>query len=84
MEDEIRREDQERAVARLQASLTWLDSQDGLQESELDRLYSRTHEHSCDWIQLQKEAKTWLRIRGSQPVLWLFGKPGAGMFSSHE
>ncbi|KAF2789210.1 hypothetical protein K505DRAFT_313557 [Melanomma pulvis-pyrius CBS 109.77] len=78
IEDQMRKEDNERVVARLQSALTWLDAKDEAQENELGRLHDRVFEHSCDWIQRHNEAKAWMSIRGSQPILWLVGKPGAG------
>lgn len=84
MEDQMRKEENERAVARLQSALTWLDAKDEEQENELGRLRDRVFEHSCDWIQRHNETKAWMSIRGSQPILWLIGKPGAGKLPSRD
>jgi len=82
IKEQMREQENERTVTRLQSALAWLDAKDEEQESELDRLHSRIFEHSCDWIQRHKEAKAWMSMRGSQPILWLIGKPGAGNFFS--
>lgn len=82
MKEQMREQENERTVNRLQSALAWLDAKDEEQESELDRLRGRIFEHSCDWIQRHNEAKAWMSMRGSQPILWLIGKPGAGKFSS--
>jgi hypothetical protein len=80
--EQMREQENERTVTRLQSALAWLDAKDEEQESELDRLHSRIFEHSCDWIQRHNEAKAWMSMRDIQPILWLIGKPGAGNFSS--
>jgi hypothetical protein len=81
MKEQIREQENERTVTRLQSTLAWLDAKDEEQESELERLHGRIFEHSCDWIQRHNEAKAWMSMRGNQPILWLIGKPGAGKFS---
>jgi hypothetical protein len=77
--EQMREQERERTVTRLQLALTWLDAKDEEQESELNRLRGRIFEHSCDWVQRHKEAKAWMSINGSQPILWLIGNPGVGM-----
>lgn len=84
IKEQMREQENERTVMRLQSALAWLDAKDEEQESELDRLRGRVFEHSCDWIQRHNEAKAWMSMRGTQPILWLIGKPGAGKFSSRN
>jgi hypothetical protein len=84
MKEQMREQELERTITRLQTALAWLDAKDEDQENELDRLRSRIFQHSCDWIQRQNEAKSWMSIRGSHPVLWLISKPGAGQFPSGD
>ncbi|KAH0541368.1 hypothetical protein FGG08_004132 [Glutinoglossum americanum] len=79
LEDTIRKE-QERSVTQLRAALSWLEVKDGEQieqEDELDRQYSLHHAHSCDWIQKNSKARSWMRLGEDELVLWLNGKPGA-------
>ena len=68
-------------ITQFRAALSWLevsDSEHREQEDELDRQYSLHHAYSCDWIQKNPKARSWMRLGKDELVLWLNGKPGAG------
>ncbi|KAF2458815.1 hypothetical protein BDY21DRAFT_212358 [Lineolata rhizophorae] len=76
---ELERDEQKFTAAQLQEVLAWLEvHKDYEQENELERQYSLCHEHTCDWIQRNSVAKSWLRLSAENLVVWLNGKPGAG------
>src|SRR5438046_2692789 len=80
MEDTARKE-QERSITQFHAALSWLEVKDYEQieqEEELDRQFNLHHAHSCDWIQKNPKARSWMRPGKEELVLWLNGKPGAG------
>lgn len=79
MEEERLKSEKDRTVTQLQAALKWLDIKDEEQEDELERQYEFVHQHSCDWVQRKEPARSWMSLGTTQPVLWLTGKPGAGM-----
>lgn len=72
------REKQEEA-AELASAITWLQiNQVHDQEEEVDRLNSRCHPRSCDWIFQLERVRKWMTDDETQPIIWLHGKPGAG------
>ncbi|KAF8859961.1 PLU-1-domain-containing protein [Acephala macrosclerotiorum] len=66
------------AIARLQHSITWLSVDDRDQEMYYDRISTRRHDETCEWVMRQSHMKSWMRDDTNDPVLWLSGKPGAG------
>ena len=64
-------------VARLQHAVAWLDGRD--QHTHYERISSRRHDGACKWIMTQSQMESWIRKDAKDPLLWLSGKPGAGM-----
>ena len=73
-----RKEKGDRA-ARLQSSIEWLAVDDEVQETEYERMSRRRHVGTCEWIDELTQMKNWLKNDTRHPLLWLSGKPGAGM-----
>jgi hypothetical protein len=66
-------------IARMQHSVTWLSVNDGDQEIHYDRISGRRHDETCEWVMKQSEMQCWRGNGAKDPILWLSGKPGAGM-----
>jgi len=77
-EEAMEKQERARFTTQLQASLSWLGVESAEQEDELVRLAELAHPNSCDWIQNQPKARSWMRLDKDNPILWLNGKPGAG------
>lgn len=73
-EAELREKD--RADLQLQRALTWLAVED--QEDELDKLASRCHVGTCDWLFENKKITTWMEEEPDGRLIWLKGIPGSG------
>jgi hypothetical protein len=70
--------EQANRLAQFQNSISWLAADDKMQEAERCRRSARKHVGTCEWIGQVPEMKAWLKDDGSEPVIWLTGKPGAG------
>lgn len=68
-------------IARLQHSIEWLSVDDTAQETEYERMFRRRHEGTCEWIERLPQINNWLKDDTKHPLLWLSGKPGAGIMS---
>ena len=79
-DDEMEKQERARFTTQLQASLSWLGVEGAEQEDELVRLAELSHPNSCDWIQNQPKARSWMRLDKDNPILWINGKPGAGKY----
>jgi hypothetical protein len=66
-------------IAHLQHSVAWLSVDETIQEMEFEVKSSRRHEKTCEWIMKEPQMKAWLKDDTKHPLLWLNGKPGAGM-----
>lgn len=67
--------------ARVQQSVEWLSIDDTAQETEYERMSRRRHDGTCEWIDGTVQLKNWLKTDTRNPLLWLSGKPGAGMMT---
>jgi hypothetical protein len=76
--EDWRKADQSQTHSRLQSVLAWLDVKDG-QEDELDRLCGLQYEGSCSWVFANNKIRRWREAGRENPVVWLTGKPGAGI-----
>lgn len=75
----LERKEKIERIARLQSSVEWLAVDDMLQETEYERMSRRRHDGTCEWIDGLPQMKNWLRNDTRHSLLWLSGKPGAGM-----
>ncbi len=71
--------EQNNRLAQFQNSITWLAADDKKQGSERSRKSMSRHSGTCEWIGRVPVMKKWLEDHSSEPVVWLNGKPGAGM-----
>ena len=77
----LERNERNERIARLQHSVEWLSVDDTVQETEYERMSRRRHEGTCEWIDEVAQMKSWLKDDIRHPLLWLSGKPGAGVIS---
>jgi hypothetical protein len=66
--------------AKIQKVLAWLGTDDTLPADILERRIQGCLPGSCDWFVQHKATQLWLGDSAKNPLLWLCGKPGAGMF----
>ncbi|CAN9415767.1 unnamed protein product [Alternaria alternata] len=80
--DDEKWEQQEREwnSAKVHKVLGWLETNDTMPADILDRHLQDYLPDSCDWFVQHKETQLWLKDVMKNPLLWLCGKPGAGMF----
>jgi regulator of extracellular matrix RemA (YlzA/DUF370 family) len=71
--------DIQKQLVQLQSSTSWLAVDDKKQEAERSRRSTMKHSGTFEWIGQVPEMKAWLKNEGSEPTLWLNGKPGAGI-----
>jgi hypothetical protein len=78
--DRERLEDAEKhtRISHLQHSVAWLNVDETIQEAKLERISSRRHDKTCEWITKGTRMKAWLKNDVQNVLLWLNGKPGAG------
>ncbi len=81
-QEDIEKREKLRFGCQLQDTITWLAVEDRLQEDELYRLAQRCQEGTCKWVLINPRLITWLGENDDEPVLWLQGIPGAGMYQS--
>jgi hypothetical protein len=67
-----------RRISHLQHSVAWLTIDETIQEAELERISSRRHDKTSEWIMKEPRIKAWLKDDTQNMLLWLNGKPGAG------
>ena len=72
-------DDIQKRLVQLQSSTSWLAIDDKSQEAERERRSTMRHPGTFEWIENVTEMKSWLRDDESEPIVWLNGKPGAGM-----
>jgi hypothetical protein len=58
--------------------LSWLGTKDPLPDDAFQRHGRGCLPNSCDWFIQHRKVQSWLRDGTETPILWLFGKPGAG------
>ncbi len=75
----LERNEKNERIARLQSSVEWLAVDDIVQEIECERMSRRRYDGTCEWIDKLPQMKNWLRNDTKYSLLWLSGKPGAGM-----
>jgi len=66
-------------IARLQHAVAWLSIDDRDQEARYERVSRRRHGETCKWVMRESHVESWIINDSRQPILWLSGKPGAGM-----
>ena len=87
--DEIRRnqkcdqemvEENERNTrnSQIQHSITWLSTDERVQEIVYERASRRRHDKTCEWLSKELQWKNWIKDQSKSPCLWLNGKPGSG------
>ncbi|KAF2233474.1 hypothetical protein EV356DRAFT_503548 [Viridothelium virens] len=78
--EQISKQEEERATSQFDAVMAWLDigKWDQECENELCRLSSRCQRGSCDWIFQTPKMKAWTRQGPQQTLVWMKGKPGSG------
>jgi hypothetical protein len=69
---------------KIQKVLAWLGTDDILPADILERRIRGCLPGSCDWFAQHKATQLWLGDSAKNPLLWLCGKPGAGMFIYHR
>lgn len=76
---------QEKAQSAMQLEnvTRWLQAAKLDQEDELDDIFDRAQEGTCDWIHENPKLKSWLLPGHEHNVLWLKGKPGSGWWCSN-
>jgi transposase len=79
----LERNEKNERIARLQHSVEWLSVDDTVQETEYERMSRRRHDGTCEWIYRVVQMNNWLKNDTKHPLLWLSGKPGAGMMSMY-
>ncbi|KAL9072734.1 MAG: hypothetical protein Q9157_004994 [Trypethelium eluteriae] len=77
--EQISKQEEERATSQFDAVMAWLDigKWDQECENELCRLSSRCQRGSCDWIFQTPKMKAWTRQGPQQTLVWMKGKPGS-------
>jgi hypothetical protein len=65
-----------------QQSIAWLSVVEQDQGMRFERLCRRRHDETCAWVMELPEIKSWMRLDATNIIVWLSGKPGAGMRSS--
>jgi hypothetical protein len=68
-----------RHQAKIQKVLTWLGTTDALPADILERHLRDYLPGSCDWFPQHEATQLWMGDTAKNPLLWLCGKPGAGM-----
>ena len=63
----------------LEQSKSWLSIKEQDQDIRFEGLHHRRHDGTCLWIMKQAQIVSWMRDGTENPILWLCGKPGAGM-----
>ncbi|KAF2963927.1 hypothetical protein GQX73_g9643 [Xylaria multiplex] len=80
--ENARRRESQRHTEQLQAVLDWLTANENQdQEMKLEWLSNRCHEGTSSWITNNPKFRAWLQRGRGNPVLWLHGKPGSGIYS---
>jgi hypothetical protein len=69
-----------RTQVKVQKVLGWLETNDTLPADILEQKLQDYLPNSCDWFLQHKSTQIWLEDNAKNPFLWLYGKPGAGMF----
>jgi hypothetical protein len=71
--------EKDRKIAQLQHAIAWLAVDDKAQENEFERISRRRHDETCEWVIQEPSMKSWMKADIRHQILWLSGKPGAGM-----
>jgi hypothetical protein len=80
-QEEIFRQEKRTQDFYLHDSLAWLKLADEQQDDELERLSSKRHKGTCQWILKNHLFQNWKEDRNSGQILWVKGIPGAGEIS---
>lgn len=75
----LERSEKNEGITRLRHSVEWLAVDDTAQETEYERMSCRRHEGTCEWIERLSQMRHWLKDDTKHSLLWLSGKPGAGI-----
>lgn len=62
-----------------QQSVAWLAVDERDQGVRFERLCRRRHAETCGWIVEQPVLRAWLKDDTKSAIIWLSGKPGAGL-----
>jgi hypothetical protein len=65
-------------TSQLEHSISWLSSDEKVQETAYERTSRRRHDKTCQWISNEPQWKAWIKDDLKSPCLWLDGKPGSG------
>jgi len=64
----------------LRHSIQWLSVDEETQEDNLARHSQQRHDETCQWIMRDPKMIPWIQDDKKHPVMWLNGKPGAGVY----
>jgi hypothetical protein len=70
-------------ILRVQHSIEWISIDDIAQETECEGMSRQRHEGTCEWINGLSQMKSWLKDDTKHSLLWLSGKPGAGIICDY-
>jgi hypothetical protein len=68
----------------VQALMKWLESDDNDQELKFEWLKERCCPGTGRWIIGNAKFRSWLQSGAGNPVMWLYGKPGAGWYKTNS
>jgi hypothetical protein len=69
----------EAKASKIRHAVTWLSIEVRDQEEHYERISRRRHGDTCKWVTRQPYMESWVKNDFKNPLLWLNGKPGAGM-----
>jgi len=75
------RQEHEWEAVKYQAVLTWLGTSGTLPADTLDQHILGCLPNSCDWFIQHSKTQLWLGDSTKNALLWLYGKPGAGLYA---
>jgi hypothetical protein len=79
-EEDLRNREKRRSDTYIHDTIAWLNIVTEHQDDELDRLLSKRLKGTCDWIFRNEKMRSWKDYAHGEPVLWVKGIPGAGIF----
>jgi hypothetical protein len=78
IEEDIARQEKRTKDYYLHDSIAWLKVADEQREEDLERLSSKRHKGTCEWVTKDPLFQAWKDDGHSDPILWVKGIPGAG------
>ncbi|KAI9667637.1 MAG: hypothetical protein M1821_000454 [Bathelium mastoideum] len=70
--------EKDRNASQLSRVVSWLGLDGTPQEDEIHRISKASLPNSCDWMINHTKTKLWIEDNPSNPLIWLYGKPGGG------